>query len=101
MPTSIETLFAGQNLHLLPQAKGDLINECSCPDYAEPCKHVAGVYYKVASLLDHDPLLLFHLRGMDAKKLQKKQATSALGKALIDQWGNKKQSIEYHANLRN
>ncbi len=96
MPTSIENLFAKQNLHLLPQERKDLISQCSCPDYAEPCKHVAGVYYKVASLLDRDPLLLFQLRGMDAKKLQKKLAISPLGKALIDQWGDNKQTIEYH-----
>lgn len=99
MPTSIENLFAKQNLHLLPQEKQDLISQCSCPDYADPCKHVAGVYYKVASLLDRDPLLLFQLRGMDARKLQKKLASSPLGKALIDQWGDggdNKQTIEYH-----
>jgi uncharacterized Zn finger protein len=96
MPTSIENVFAKQNLHFLPQERTDLISQCSCPDYADPCKHVAGVYYKVASLLDRDPLLLFQLRGMDAAKLQKKLAASPLGKALIDQWGDDKQTIEYH-----
>ena len=62
------------------------------------CKHVAGVYYKVASLLDRDPFLLFQLRGMSADKLQQKLKASPLGKALIDQWGdNTEQVVEYHS----
>ncbi|MCK5917139.1 MAG: SWIM zinc finger family protein [Cocleimonas sp.] len=96
MPASIEDVFAKQNLHLLPERSTDLISHCSCPDYADPCKHVAGVYYKVASLLDRDPFLLFQLRGMDVNKLQEKLALSPLGKALIDRWNDGEQPIEYH-----
>jgi len=98
MPATIEDTFAKQGLHLLPQESSDLISQCSCPDYASPCKHVAGVYYKVASLLDRDPFLLFQLRGMDVDKLQQKLAESPLGKALIDQWGDTEQAVEYHAH---
>lgn len=95
MPNSIEDIFAKQGLHLLPNRSADLISHCSCPDYADPCKHVAGVYYKVASLLDRDPFLLFQLRGMDANKLQEKLAASPLGNALIDRWNDGEQAIEY------
>ncbi|CAA6826583.1 MAG: Unknown protein [uncultured Thiotrichaceae bacterium] len=98
MPKGIEAVFARQKLNLLPRNKADLVTKCSCPDYADPCKHVAGVYYKVASLLDRDPLLLFQLRGMDALKLQEKLAASPLGKALIDQWGEGEQVVEYQAH---
>ena len=98
MPAHIESVFAQQQLHLLPHKRNDLISQCSCPDYASPCKHVAGVYYKVASLLDRDPLLLFQLRGMDLTKLQKKLMASPLGKALIDQWGEGEQTIEYQTH---
>lgn len=98
MPTTIEDSFAKQGLHLLPQKSNELISQCSCPDYASPCKHVAGVYYKVASLLDRDPFLLFQLRGMDADKLQQKLTKSPLGKALIDQWGDVEQVVEYHSH---
>ncbi|WGZ95171.1 MAG: SWIM zinc finger family protein [Candidatus Thiothrix putei] len=98
MPTAIENVFAQQNLHLLPQRSTDLISQCSCPDYASPCKHVAGVYYKLASLLDRDPLLLFQLRGMDPVRLQEKLAASPLGKALLEQRGEGKQALEYQTH---
>lgn len=96
MPAAIENVFAQQNLHLLPQRSTDLISKCSCPDYASPCKHVAGVYYKLASLLDRDPMLLFQLRGMDPVRLQEKLADSPLGKALLEQSGETGQTLEYH-----
>lgn len=98
MPANIESLFAQHKLNLLPRQANDLISQCSCPDYASPCKHVAGVYYKVASLLDRDPFLLFQLRGMDINQLQTQLATSPLGKALLDQWGSGEQAVEYHTH---
>jgi len=47
---------------LLP-GPGDLRPRCSCPDSANPCKHVAAVYYLVADEVDADPFVLFALRG--------------------------------------
>ncbi|MBT4838291.1 MAG: hypothetical protein HON94_13195, partial [Methylococcales bacterium] len=43
--------------NLLPTTSSDLISKCSCPDYSNPCKHIAGTYFKVASLIDRDPFL--------------------------------------------
>ena len=48
---------------------GDLRPHCSCPDWAEPCKHAAAVCYLVADELDRDPFQLFLLRGMDRETL--------------------------------
>ncbi len=42
---------------------------CSCPDWAVMCKHVAAALYGVGNRLDHEPELLFLLRGVDAKEL--------------------------------
>ncbi len=42
---------------------------CSCPDWAEMCKHVAAVLYGVGARLDQQPELLFQLRRVDAKDL--------------------------------
>ncbi len=47
---------------LLP-GPGDLQPRCSCPDWADPCKHSAAVCYLVADALDEDPFALFALRG--------------------------------------
>jgi len=49
-------------LDLLPGA-GDVTTSCTCPDWANPCKHAAAVCYLVADLLDDDPFTLLLLRG--------------------------------------
>ena len=43
--------------------------DCSCPDWAAMCKHVAAVFYGVGVRLDQQPELLFTLRRVDAKEL--------------------------------
>ena len=42
---------------------------CSCPDWADMCKHVAAVLYGIGARFDHQPELLFRLRGVDEKDL--------------------------------
>ena len=49
-------------VRLLP-GPGDLKPRCSCPDWADPCKHAAAVCYLVADALDADPFVLFTMRG--------------------------------------
>ncbi len=46
--------------------------ECSCPDYANPCKHIAAVFYTLADEIDYDPMILFTLNGMSKTTLFKK-----------------------------
>src|SRR5882672_4654823 len=42
---------------------------CSCPDWADMCKHVAASLYGVGARLDDAPQLLFLLRGVDEAEL--------------------------------
>lgn len=49
---------------LFPLSK-ELSFSCTCPDYGDPCKHGAAVFYLIAERLDEDPLLLFLLRGKE------------------------------------
>jgi uncharacterized Zn finger protein len=42
---------------------------CSCPDWADMCKHVAAALYGVGARLDEEPQLLFVLRGVDENEL--------------------------------
>jgi uncharacterized Zn finger protein len=42
---------------------------CSCPDWADMCKHVAAVLYGIGARLDHQPELLFRLHGVDEHEL--------------------------------
>ena len=53
-----------QNQGLFP-SPSEITLSCSCPDWADMCKHVAAVLYGVGARLDHQPELLFHLRGVD------------------------------------
>lgn len=54
IPDNIEDSFSPLNLTLLPQGVNDCKTSCTCPDYSNPCKHVAGLYYRVAQALDQD-----------------------------------------------
>jgi uncharacterized Zn finger protein len=69
MPQDIEQAFAAAGLSLFPGALRDLHTECSCPDVANPCKHIAAVYYLVGEEFDRDPFLIFRLRGVDRDQL--------------------------------
>lgn len=69
MPADIEEVFKAQGLSLFPQTHGDLKTGCSCPDYSNPCKHIAAVYYLLGEAFDHDPFLMFRLRGMERDAL--------------------------------
>jgi uncharacterized Zn finger protein len=82
VPDNIEDAFSDLNLNLLPHSRKDFTTSCSCPDWSNPCKHIAGVYYLVASQLDSDPFLLFELRGLSREKLRKELAKSPLGQVL-------------------
>ena len=82
VPPTIERALDGSKVKLLPRTGTEIRSSCSCPDWANPCKHVAGVYYHVASLLDRDPLLLFEFRGMDRAQLLQAVSQSEFGAAL-------------------
>jgi len=64
VPHDVETAFQAANEHLFPASAKDFSTECSCPDSANPCKHVAAVHYLLAERFDDDPFLLFLLRGL-------------------------------------
>ena len=48
MPESIEKVFIKNGLNLFPFNLADIRSRCSCPDKANPCKHIGAVYYQLA-----------------------------------------------------
>lgn len=60
-PKALEDLFTQKDKGLFPSPKEIELN-CSCPDRAVMCKHVAAVLYGIGARLDHDPGLFFVLR---------------------------------------
>jgi uncharacterized Zn finger protein len=69
MPQDIEQVFTAVGLSLFPAALQELETECSCPDWSNPCKHIAAVYYLLGEEFDRDPFLLFLLRGRSRDEL--------------------------------
>jgi len=69
MPLDIEKAFKEARLSLFPEKLKDLKTACSCPDWSNPCKHIAAVYYLLAEEFDRDPFLIFKLRGMNREDL--------------------------------
>lgn len=57
---------------ILPHSNKDIKTSCSCPDWENPCKHIAGLYLKIAEEIDHNPLLLFELRGISEELISDK-----------------------------
>ena len=53
------------NLKVFPGQWSDLKMQCSCPDWAVPCKHLASVIYKVSAEIDNNPFLAFSLHNVD------------------------------------
>ncbi|MBQ3980745.1 MAG: SWIM zinc finger family protein, partial [Treponema sp.] len=64
----LKTLFTQKGAGLFP-SMAKIHFSCSCPDYADMCKHVAAVLYGIGSRFDKDPLLFFKLRGVDTERL--------------------------------
>ncbi len=63
---------------LFPKQWNDLKMNCSCPDWAVPCKHLAAVIYKTSMEIDNNPFLVFSLHGVDLMaELEKRGITAA------------------------
>jgi len=63
MPKDIGEVFAAANVSLFPTRLEDLDSSCDCPDWSNPCKHIAATYYILAQHFDLDPFLIFVWRG--------------------------------------
>lgn len=63
MPKEIDEVFRAAGTSLFPAQRTELVTSCSCPDWGDPCKHVAATHYVLGEALDRDPFLLFELRG--------------------------------------
>lgn len=69
IPQAIEEAFVEASVPLFPSRMKDLETDCSCPDDANPCKHIAAVHFILAEMFDGDPFLIFKLRGMPKEVL--------------------------------
>lgn len=90
MPREIEEAFSAVGLSLFPERTDELTTNCTCPDWANPCKHVAATHYILGEQFDEDPFLLFRLRGRSQEQIiaalrDRRAASPEEGSALAEQ----------------
>ena len=66
-PEDLQELFLNKE-GLFPGPR-QISFDCSCPDWARLCKHVAAVLYGIGAMFDENPFLFFELRGIDVNSL--------------------------------
>ncbi|MGP0128928.1 MAG: SWIM zinc finger family protein [cyanobacterium endosymbiont of Rhopalodia musculus] len=69
MPENIEEVFIDNGLSVFPFTLSDINAYCSCPDKANPCKHIGAVYYQLAEYFSEDPFTIFKLRGRTKEQI--------------------------------
>lgn len=70
-PKELNVLFTEHQYGLFPSPE-EIVFDCSCPDWAYMCKHVAATLYAIGTRLDENPMLFFELRDLDGMELIKK-----------------------------
>ena len=63
-PEALGEIFTAHGKGLFPSPK-EIDFDCSCPDWASMCKHIAATLYGIGARLDHDPNLFFLLRKIE------------------------------------
>lgn len=83
MPQDIEQVFEKARVSLFPSRHGDLETDCSCPDYSNPCKHIAATHYILGERFDEDPFLIFRLRGRTQEQVMQELRRRRAGEELF------------------
>ena len=85
MPQDIEQAFDQAKVSLFPSRRGDLETDCSCPDYSNPCKHIAATHYILGERFDEDPFLIFRLRGQTQEQVMQELRKRRAGDGLFEE----------------
>ncbi len=86
VPAELERVFDDAGVPLLPRRWADLRADCACPDWGNPCKHIAAVLYVLADRLDDDPWLLLRWRGRDRDELLAHLGSASGARAEVAPW---------------
>lgn len=85
MPTDLEAVFGTAGVALFPRTWNELRADCSCPDWENPCKHIAAVLYVFADQLDGDPWLLLAWRGRTRDQVLEPLRGTVGGEPAVDE----------------
>jgi uncharacterized Zn finger protein len=94
MPKDIEMAFKAARVSLFPDRLGDLDTSCSCPDWANPCKHIAATHYILGERFDEDPFLLFRLRGRSQEQILQALRQRRAGQEVVEEVVEEEEEIE-------
>ncbi len=94
MPANIEEAFAAAGVSLFPSRRDDLDTSCTCPDWANPCKHVAATHYILGDRFDEDPFLLLRLRGRSQEQVMQALRQRRAGTDAEDDEGSPAEEAE-------
>src|SRR5580658_6797124 len=86
LSSSVMQIVTRPERGLFPTPK-EIELDCSCPDWADLCKHVAASLYGVGAKLDQNPALLFLLRGVDPADLISKVSAAEAVRQTTDKAG--------------
>lgn len=97
MPQSIEEVFTSNGLSLFPFTKFDIHSRCTCPDPANPCKHIGAVYYLLGDRFGEDPFVLFQLRGRRKEQIIEalRQMRSTVGETAPDEGATSQSRLDH------
>lgn len=84
MPEGIEEVFTQNGLNLFPFTLSDVHAKCTCPDKANPCKHIGAVYYQLGDRFSEDPFVIFQLRGRTREQILDALKAYRLGQDVAD-----------------
>ena len=74
LPTEVDLIFRAEGYDLFPGGKlgpgrYDMTTSCSCPDYANPCKHTSAALLILGEEVSRRPATLLELRGIGLEEL--------------------------------
>lgn len=98
MPQNIAEVFTANGLSLFPFTLSDVHSKCSCPDKANPCKHIGAIYYQLGDRFSEDPFVLFQLRGRTKEQILSdlRQLRSGKIEAITSETPDVQQSIAHN-----
>lgn len=73
LPPTVAELCEKVGLDLFPQSWRDMRTDCTCPDSARICKHLAAVFYALSEMIDANPFVVFLLHGLSLRDELKKR----------------------------
>ena len=97
-PKEFMELFTNRGDGLFPSPKEISFN-CSCPDWASMCKHVAAVLYGIGARFDTDPMLFFLLRDVSFAELLKKSIDDRM-QSMLKNAGKPTQRVMEGADIK-